>query len=129
MKAYAVKPGKQPDAPLEQGWSLYRPALVAYKLDKDIKETDEILQDTGFYKAVRVREELIRYRIRLQRDIAATNGRLMEIADERRALRTRMHFLMDEANELAKIINIAKDKPTNEANTVVNPISPGMLIG
>ena len=83
-KAFAVAPGtpaprRTAYSPKSAGWTLYRLADLADKLGTDVTATDEALETTGFNKAVRIREELIRWKERLRKEeqnLAAERDRL-----------------------------------------------------
>jgi hypothetical protein len=61
-------------SPLSASWTLYKPEEVQKKInemvfgDMKIEEINKILEETGFNKAVRIREELIKRKVELGRD-------------------------------------------------------------
>lgn len=68
------RPRSDATSPRSANWTLYRPGKVAdmingHAWDRDIllsvEETHRILEETGFVKAVKIREELIREKVRL----------------------------------------------------------------
>ena len=52
--------------PRSAGWTLYRPEDLAEKLGVGVSAADVALEETGFNKAVRIREELIKWKERLR---------------------------------------------------------------
>jgi len=58
--ATEIVPRKNAYSPRSAGWTLYRPQDVAEKLGRPLEEVDRVLEETGFNKAVRIRELLIK---------------------------------------------------------------------
>ena len=69
-----LKPTPRSNAysPRSANWTLYKPEVLAEKLDRHLDVVDEALEETGFYKAVRIRESIIKWKtdlIQEQRDL------------------------------------------------------------
>ena len=60
-----LRPRKDAYTPQSCHWTLYNPEDVANRLNKSIDEVDNVLEQTGFNKAVRIREEIIRWKTKL----------------------------------------------------------------
>jgi hypothetical protein len=56
---------KDATSPRSQHWTLYNPEDVAERLNIPLKDVDIALEETGFNKAVRIREQLIRWKTKL----------------------------------------------------------------
>jgi len=73
-------------SPKSANWTLYKPEVLAEKLDMPLDVVDIALEETGFYKAVRIRELIIKWKT--------------ELIDEQRKL----HFKREELQkELSKV--------------------------
>jgi len=68
-------------SPRSAGWTLYKPEVLAEKLMLPVEMVDKALEETGFNKAVRIRELLIRWKTELiseQKELAKTRYELQE---------------------------------------------------
>lgn len=123
-KAFAVQPGtpsprRTAYGPRSAGWTLYRIADLADKLGVDMVTLDTALEQTGFNKAVRIREETIRWKERLRKEERA----LMDEQEQHRAaLKATGHRLGTVREQLANVRNLlripreadAATRPTEE---------------
>lgn len=82
-RKYAMSPGSE-------HWTLYRPADLSRELGCDIGAVEIALERTGFKKAVRIREELIRLKSRLKNARRAA----FEAAEAHRSLAKKEHVKM-----------------------------------
>lgn len=81
---------REATSPRSVGWSLYDPRRLAEDLKVDVELADWALERNGFFKAVRIREELIRWKERLKaerrqltEEYESTKGKLIDINDRR----------------------------------------------
>lgn len=80
-------------SPLSAGWSLYDPKDIAAELGLPVEVVHAALEKTGFNKAVRIREELIRWKERLRKEQA-------EITKEKSTIYRRLSMLTSRENEV-----------------------------
>lgn len=74
-------PRKNAYSPRSANWTLYDPKPPAERLDKAVEEVDLALEETGFNKAVRIREYLIKWKTNLleeQKQLANEQRKLQE---------------------------------------------------
>jgi hypothetical protein len=118
QKAFAVAPGtprprRTAYGPKSAGWTLYRIADLADKLGVDVVSADVALETTGFNKAVRIREELIRWKERLraeERDIADERDRLLT---EAKKLGLRLSVVREELGNVRNILRLPREDATH----------------
>ena len=111
-RAYAVKPipikRKEAHNPLSVNWSLYNPQKVADELNVAIDHTHEALRKNGYFKATRIREELIKWKIRMQREQKEISLELRELNRRKRELRGRYNILADTLQNVRNMLRIPR---------------------
>lgn len=107
-------PRKTQGGPLSAAWTLYDPSKLAEKLGLPIDVVDAALEQTGFNKAVRIREEVIRWKERLRREEANLRGRLDEIDAERRQVRSRFMVVSEQLENIRNILRLPRQKASVE---------------
>jgi len=98
-------------------WTLYNPEDVAKRLDKPVATVDLALEETGFNKAVRIREDVIRWKTNLlteQKQIARDQ---QELRHKQLALKTRANQVEEMLINVRNILRIPREKPTHESRT------------
>lgn len=119
-RAYAVKPepAKRSEA-YNRGrsahWKLYRPELVADELKawhRDPAEIDAALEKTGFKKAVRIREELIRWKTRLLAEERAITAEYEELNAKRVELRRRREIVRYALVNVRNVLRLPRKEAT-----------------
>lgn len=112
-KAFAVVPRKIKRAtsysPLSSSWTLYRPQDVAQKLGVPDDRAHKALEETGFNKAVRIREELIRWKERLRKEQNEVNMRREELRHELQKLNQRDAEIKDVLANVRNILRIPRE--------------------
>lgn len=112
-KAKARSPRGRGEAvsPLSQNWTLYKPEKLAEKLNLSVKIVDKALEETGFNKAVRIREQLIKWKCGLlkeQRDLRKGESKLLKLLA---AMRLTKHQNELQLMNIRSILRISREKP------------------
>jgi hypothetical protein len=100
MSELKLRPRKDAYSPRSGNWTLYNPEDVAQKLTLPVPLVDKVLEETGFNKAVRIREEVIRWKTRL----LAEQKELSRQEQELRAQLKKVTLRQKETDEM--LINI-----------------------
>ena len=113
------RPRSRKDActPKSAGWTLYNPEDVAEKLNKPLSEVDRVLEETGFNKAVRIREEVIRWKTGLiieQKQLASEEDKLRQ---QLKNIKGRQHRVSEMLCNIRNILRIPREKEVYHANT------------
>lgn len=113
--AFAVAPIPMPrkmqGGPLSADWTLYDPKRLAERLGLPVATVDVALEQTGFNKAVRIREEVIRWKERLRHEEAELQARLEAVDAERLAIRQRLSAVHEQLANTRNILRIQRQKP------------------
>lgn len=114
-KAYAVCPKpfgrKTTDSPLSAGWALYDPKPLAEMLDRHPVIVDNLLERTGFNKAVRIREEVIKWKTRLIHENRQLEHILNGLNSERRTTNNRLKAVKEQLEGVRNILRIPRESP------------------
>jgi hypothetical protein len=114
-RAFAVVPKPLPrkaqGGPLSADWTLYDPARLAEKLGLSVAQVDAALEQTGFNKAVRIREEVIRWKERLRHEEAGLRDRLEIIDAERTEIKGRLSIVCEHLENTRNCLRISRQKP------------------
>ena len=112
--ATEIVPRKNAYSPRSAGWTLYRPQDVAEKLGRPLEEVDRVLEETGFNKAVRIRELLIKWKTNL-----IDEQRMLH--KERQALQAQLKKVTQREKEVSEmlinirnILRIPREKPCDQ---------------
>lgn len=113
-KAFAVseKPVARSTAytPKSAGWTLYRLADVADKLGVDVTAADEALEVTGFNKAVRIREELIRWKERLRAEERGLAAEKDVLRKEHARVCGRLSLVREQLENVRNVLRLPREK-------------------
>lgn len=113
IRAFAVSPTPLPrDAaysPNSSQWTLYDPKALAEKLGMPVDVVDRALIETGFNKAIRQREELIRWKARLRKEEVALQGELMEINQRKRMIGQRLTAIREQLINVRNILRLPRE--------------------
>lgn len=112
-KSYAVSQDsisrKNAYSPLSSSWGLYNPNDLAKELNISSDKVHKALEKTGFNKAVRIREELIKWKERLrieQRDLTKQRQKLQA---ELRQLNQRDQELREMLTNIRNILRLPRE--------------------
>ena len=98
-------------SPQCSGWTLYDPSKLAEKLEMPVEVVDQALEETGFNKAVRIREEVIRWKERLRREERELCDQITEVNKTRRSLANRQKQVREQLEGLRNILRLPREKP------------------
>ena len=120
-KAFAVEPGtpsprKTAYTPKSAGWTLYRLGDLAEKLNVDVVSADVALEATGFNKAVRIREELIRWKERLRKEEAELDAERERLRKEHNAISSRLALVREQLANVRNILRLPRENPSKAAS-------------
>lgn len=115
-KAFAVAPGRPVPrstayTPRSAGWTLYRAGDVAKQLGVDEAAADAALETTGFNKAVRIREEIIRWKERLRGEERELQTRRSYLRDELAETNSRLKVVQEQLENVRNILRLPREKP------------------
>ena len=105
---------------MSAGWTLYKPQklfdLLVYDsritaFDFDIKELDEMLEQTGFNKAVRIREKMIRRKCQLLQEQKEIEALIRKTEKNLKDMKRNRHFIQSMLLEIRNILRISREKP------------------
>lgn len=105
-----LRPAREAASPLSANWTLYKPEVLAEKLGLPLEVVDKALEETGFYKAVRIREEVIRLKTRLLKEQKELTKREQELAKELKQVRRELYYLQRELTHLRNILRLPREK-------------------
>ena len=105
-----LRPASEAASPLSANWTLYKPEVLAEKLGLPLEVVDEALEETGFYKAVRIREEVIRLKTNLLKEQKGLTKREQELAKELKQVRRELYYLQRELTHLRNILRLPREK-------------------
>jgi hypothetical protein len=112
-KAYAVSEKKlnrsAAYSPMSAGWTLYNPEKLAKHLDIDTDIVHDALEKTGFNKAVRIREELIRYKERLRKEQKALTNKRQVLMQEKAKVDQREREVREALENVRNILRIPRE--------------------
>ena len=97
-------------SPLSASWTLYRPEDVAEKLVVPLSTVDKVLEETGFSKAVRIREEIIRLKTRLISEARELHHRERRLTSARLKNRDRLKSVNRQLADLRQILRLPREK-------------------
>jgi len=103
---------KESYSPRSASWSLYRPEDLAEKINQSVDLVDKALEETGFNKAVRIREELIRWKTRLIDECKDLTKQINDLTKELKWLKIEMKYKNIMLENIRDILRISREKPT-----------------
>lgn len=113
-RSFAVVPNALPrktqGGPLSAAWTLYDPRKLAEKLGVSVEAADRALEETGFNKAVRIREEVIRWKERLRHEHTDLMAELDDLNKKRAAVRQRLGEVTEQLENTRNILRISRQK-------------------
>jgi hypothetical protein len=111
--AVAAKPlpRRTQGGPLSAAWTLYDPRELAAKLGLPVETVDLALEQTGFNKAVRIREEVIRWKERLRHEERSLRERLEVLDEDRFRIKTRLSVVNEQLANTRNCLRISRQKP------------------
>jgi len=105
-----LRPASEAASPLSANWTLYKPEVLAEKLGLPLEVVDKALEETGFYKAVRIREEVIRLKTKLLKEQKELTKREQELVKELKQVRRELYYLQRELTHLRNILRLPREK-------------------
>ncbi len=113
-RAFAVSPAplKRSTAytPRSAAWTLYNPKPLADILGLSEPDVDAALEQTGFNKAVRIREEVIRWKERLRAEERELQMQIEALTIERRKLSARHNVVREQLANVRNLLRIPREK-------------------
>lgn len=100
-------------SPRSAAWTLYDPAKLAEMLGLPVEFVDQALEKTGFNKAVRIREEVIRWKENLRSEERALLSSIKLIESERRRIRARLSAVQEQLASTRNILRIPREAPAH----------------
>jgi len=107
----AARSRKEAYSPESSSWTLYRPEDLAEELGVDIGEADSALERTGFNKAVRIREHLIKWKTRLLREAKEITRTKRILREEVKKVNARERQVAEMLVGIRNILRISREKP------------------
>ena len=113
MKAFAVSPKALPRrtaySSLSASWTLYDPAALAGHLGITVEAAHEALVHCGFNKAIRVREELIKWKERLRHEETALAAEAAELRKKLRQIADRKSRVDEQLQNIRNMLRIPRE--------------------
>lgn len=108
----ALKPRPRRDAysPNSAGWTLYKPEKLAEKLNLPTETVDKALEETGFNKAVRIRELVIKWKTRLLSEQKELHKKREELQKEIKQVALREKEVNEMLVNIRNILRIPREK-------------------
>lgn len=100
-------------SPRSAGWTLYKPEILAEKLKMPLDAVDTALEETGFLKAVKIRELIIKWKTRLlseQKDLHFERDKLQK---ELGKIKQREKEVSEMLVEVRNILRIPRERMIN----------------
>jgi len=114
---------KKSASPLSVGWKLYSPKRLAEALGLPVDKVDKALEETGFNKAVRVREYTIKRKIVLQKAVKEIEALINVKRRETYKLRQQAKALRNEVTGLRNILRIPRENITLSDAEVIEELT------
>lgn len=116
-KAYAVAPGRPKPrstaySAKSAGWTLYRADELAQRLGVSEQNADRALEETGFNKAVRIREELIHWKERLRKEEKALADERERCLKDAKKLAERLSTVREQLENVRNVLRLPRETPT-----------------
>ena len=115
------RPRRDATSPRSVNWTLYRPEDVARAWNRgaggssmSVKEIHKILEETGFVKAVKIRENLIREKTRLIAERREVERRRVSLERRLKVTRRVSHELERRLVMIRNILRIPREQPAPE---------------
>ena len=105
------RPRKDAYSPLSANWTLYKPEKLAEKLNLPVEIVDRSLEETGFNKAVRIREEIIRWKTRLLQEQKELHKQEQEILKQLKKVRLRKREVNEMLTNIRNILRMPREEP------------------
>lgn len=97
--------------PKSAGWTLYDPKPLADRLGLSVEEIDRALEETGFNKAVRIREEIIRWKERLRHEERDLVSDLADLHKRRSVITLRLSRVREQLESVRNILRLPRERP------------------
>ncbi len=104
-------------SPRSANWTLYKPEKLAEKLGLPVDVVDTALKETGFNKAVRIREELIHWKTRLLDEQKQLSKERQELQAKLKAVSTREKEVSEMLVNIRNILRIPREKGEKNGTT------------
>lgn len=104
-------PRRAAQSPRSAAWTLYDPAPLAQRLGLPVEVVDLALEETGFNKAVRMREEVIRWKENLRREERGLLAELTDVNKRRHAIGLRLSAVREQLASVRNLLRIPREKP------------------
>jgi len=111
------RPRSDAATPLSAHWRLYRPQDLASELGVDGSAAVQALEKTGFSKAVRIREELIRWKTRLLVEQRQVTREIQELDHKRFHLSARGHEIANTLAGIRDVLRIPREDSNGQAGS------------
>ena len=111
-----LRPRADAYSPRSVGWSLYNPGDVAEKLGLPLEAMDLALEETGFNKAVRIREMIIRWKTELLAEQKKPDAEYQTHRLTMLAIKHRRRQVDEMLTNIRNILRIPREKPVKEAS-------------
>lgn len=98
-------------SPRSASWTLYDPRKLAEKLGLPVETIDAALEETGFNKAVRIREEVIRWKENLRSEERALLASVQLLEGERRRMKSRLSAVQEQLASVRNLLRIPRENP------------------
>lgn len=112
-RAFAVvaQPMKRKTAtsPRSASWTLYDPRVLAAKLGVDLLLVEAALEETGYAKAVHIREELIRWKERLRAEERDLQKEIKELERVRAEKRNRLGRAQEQLANIRNLLRLPRE--------------------
>lgn len=112
-RAFAVVPHPLPRetaiSPRSADWTLYRAADLAALLGLPVSQVEHALERTGFSKAVRIREEIIRWKERLRKEERDLAMRQDTLDTQRRQVSGRLKVVREQLENTRNLLRLPRE--------------------
>lgn len=103
-------------SPLSQDWKLYDPKILADELGLPVEQVNAALTKTGYNKAIRQKEELIRWKCRLVNEYKDVSREIRDVYRHLKNLKDRRRNIEDTMENTRNLLRIPREP--------IQPIAP-----
>lgn len=104
-------------SPRSTSWTLYKPEILAERLGIPLDVVDLALEETGYYKAVKIREDLIKLKTRLKDDSRCFSDHIETLQALVRHYKRRKIWVDHQLEDVRDILRRPREKETRCGTT------------
>ena len=100
---------KNAASPRSAGWTLYNPKKLAETLELPLEKIEQALEENGYSKAVRILEELIKWKERLRLEERDLTLEIQELHQKLAKLKARENTIREMLVNVRNILRIPRE--------------------